>query len=265
MTCGIAPRPISNKKLRNKRSTKFGALLLTACFATIKFTTPACCEDGLKLKQMTAACGPQLVLVTPSFFKIELPNKFIVVSSAAPNWKVVTANTRSKLFCETQLSQFKADYITSATQMQLTDLALMQEIPSRTRLSKFGVHQCIDFAVKQDVDSSFNSFQGALSATYRVLDDAKMPAAVGRVLKRLCGFTSIKSNQLPISLVVISENGRPTRFLTTTEMITVQNAKAEVLPGNYKHVAKEVDVFRDSQMQEDIKDMLDADERKGIK
>lgn len=261
MTCGIAPKPISNRKLQNSCCTKSGASLLTTCFVLLEITSPARCEDGLKLKQMTAACGPQTVLVAPSFFKIELPSKFIVISSVAPDWKVVTANTRSKLFCETPLSQFKANYITSATQMQLTDLALMQEIPSKTRVSKFGAHQCLDFGVTQ-IDSSFNSFEGARSATYKVLDDGQMPIAAGKVLKRVCGFTSIKSNKIPISFEVISEKGTRSRFLTTTETLPAHNVKAEGLPNNYKHVAKEMDVFSDPQMQADIKDMLDANERK---
>ncbi|MBS1953400.1 MAG: hypothetical protein JST89_04390 [Cyanobacteria bacterium SZAS-4] len=225
------------------------------------FAAPAFCEDGHKLKQMTAACGLQNVLVAPSFFKIELPRKSIVISSKAPDWKIVTANTRSKLFCETPLSQFKANYIASATQMQLTDLALMQEIPAQKRASKFGAYQCIDFAVRQ-VDDSFNSFEGARSTTYRVLDDAKMPAAAGKVLKRLCGFTSIMSNKIPLSMEVISQQGMRSRFLITTEVIPAHDVKADVLSSKYKLVAKEIDVFRDPQMQEDIRDMLDANEHK---
>ena len=136
----------------------------------------------------------------------------------------------------------------------------MQEISSRKRLSKLGGHPCIDFGVTQ-VDFSFNAFKGAQAATYRVLDDATMPAAAGKVLKKLCGFASMKTNQIPLSLELVSSNGLLNRFLMTTEIATVHNVKAEGPPANYKHVAKEIDVFRDSQVQADIKDLLDAGER----
>ncbi|MBI2811284.1 MAG: hypothetical protein HYX67_10710 [Candidatus Melainabacteria bacterium] len=137
----------------------------------------------------------------------------------------------------------------------------MQEIDSRKRLRKIGGRDYIEFAVTQ-VDFAFNAFENARAATYRVLDDKKMPVAVGKVLKRICGFNSIKTNQIPISLEVVTNQGMLDRFLMTTEISTVQNVKAEGPPTNYKRVAKEMDVFRDPQMQEDIKDMLDANERK---
>lgn len=89
-----------------------------------------------------------------------------------------------------------------------------------------------------------------------------MPTAAGRVLKRICGFTSITTNKIPISMEVISEKGTRSRFLITTEVLPAHNVKAEGLSTNYKHVAKEMDVFRDAQMQADIKDMLDANDGK---
>jgi hypothetical protein len=89
-----------------------------------------------------------------------------------------------------------------------------------------------------------------------------MPVAGGKVLKRICGFNSIKTNQIPISLEVMTQRGVLDRFLITAEVSTVFNVKAEALPADYKRVAKEMDVFRDPQMQADIKDMLDASEPK---
>ncbi|CAN5420009.1 hypothetical protein BH10CYA1_BH10CYA1_02470 [soil metagenome] len=81
-------------------------------------------------------------------------------------------------------------------------------------------------------------------------------------MKRLCGFNSITTNQIPISLEILTHLGVLDRFLITTEVSTVPNVKAEGLPGGYKRVAKEMDVFRDPQMQADIKDMLEGSEPK---
>jgi len=257
MIFGIAPRQISNGKSPNSRRTKYGAALLTTGCTLIQLAPSAQSEDGLKLKQMTSACGPQNVLVSPSFFKVELPKKSLVLLGAAPNWKILTLNTRSKLFCETPLNKFNPSYITTPTQLHLTEIGLMQEDPSNKRARKIGGLAYIDYSVNQ-LDSTFTAFKDARAAGLRVIDDPRLPKAAGKVLKQLCGFNSIKTDQVPLTLEVLTKERMRDRFLFTTQITRVQNVKAEGAPKDYKRVGKEIDVFRDPQMQADIKDILDA-------
>lgn len=207
---------------------------------------------------MSSACGPQNVIISPKSFRVELPKKSLVISGAAPDWKILTVNTRGRLYCETPLKEFKASYIMTSTQLHLTELSLMQEIPSSQRMHKTrnGV-TCIDYSVGQ-VDDVFNAFKDARSATYRVLADAKYPKAAGHVVKLLCGFNSFKTDQFPLALQIVTRDGLLDRFLRTVEMEPVKDIRAIAPPKNYKRVDKEIDVFRDAQVQAEIREILDA-------
>lgn len=207
---------------------------------------------------MSSACGPQNVLLAPHFFKIELPKKSLQIIGAAPDWKILTLNTRSKLFCETPLNAFEASYITTSTQLHLTEVILMREISSRAKPIKMpdGL-ECIDYPVGQ-VDNLFNAYKDARSAVYRVLNYAGLPKPAGRVAKRLCGFNSFKTDLFPVTLELVTQDGLRNRFLWTAEITPVKNVKAEAVPRGYKKVAKEIEVFRDAQVQAEIKDILDA-------
>lgn len=258
MTCGIALKQTSKKRSQNNHRTIFSAALFTACNLAIQSTSAAMSEDGLRLKQMSSACGQQNVLLAPHYFKIELPKKSLQIIGAAPDWKILTLNTRSKLFCETPLNAFEASYITTSTQLHLTELILMREIASRAKHVKMqnGL-DCIDYPVGQ-IDHSFNAFKDARSSVYRVLNYANLPKPSGKVVKRLCGLNSFKTDLFPITLEIVNQDGFRNRFLWTAEISPVKNVKPEAVPKGYTKVGKEIEVFRDAQVQAEIKDILDA-------
>jgi hypothetical protein len=215
-------------------------------------------EDGYRLKQHSSACGLQNITISPHFFKVELPKESLVIMGKAPKWKILTLNTRGKLFCETPINEFKASYISTSTQLHLTELSEMQEITNRAKVRKTreGL-ACIDYPVAQ-VDDVFNGFKGARAANFRVLDDPTLPAAAAKVVKRISGISSFKTDRFPLALEMIMRDGMRTRFLWTSEILPEKNVKPEGVPKDYKRVSKEIEVFRDAQVQEDIRDMLET-------
>jgi hypothetical protein len=258
MISGTVPKKTSSNRSPNRKSTTYSALFLLAGGIITQYAPAAFCEDGFRLKQLSSACGLQYVLIAPHFFKVELPKECLVITGAAPNWKIVTMNTRSKLYCETPLNDFKASYITTSTQLHLTELSEMREISNRAKSHKTreGL-ACIDYPVGQ-IDDVFNGFKGARAANFRVLDDPTLPAAAARVVKKISGISSFKTNLFPLALELILKDGMRTRFLWTSEVQPEKDIKSELVPKNYKRVNNEIEVFRDAQVQEDIREMLET-------
>jgi hypothetical protein len=219
-------------------------------------------EDGFRLRQLSCTTGTHYVLVSRNFFKVELPNSSLIITSTAPKWNVLTYNTRSKLYCETPLKDFKASYINNTTQIQLTELAMLQEIAAKQRARKIGGNDYIEYPLMIDQDQTWPAFAGAKGARLVVLADPHLPKAAGKILKRICGLNSIKTDQVPIKVEVLTKDGTVSRYLRTIAGSHIAHVETEVTPKGYTRVAKEFDVIRDKQMQSDIKEILDASDHK---
>ncbi len=215
------------------------------------------CEEGYRLRQLSSTTDTQNLLVSRNFFQIELPKSSLRITSTGPSWNVTTYNTRSKLYCETPLKDFKASYINNTTQLELTEIALLQELAAKQRSRTIGDIGYIEYPLIM-VDQTLGTFAGARGAKLLVLADPEMPKAAGKIMKKICGLNSVKTDQIPIEIGILTKDRSTSKFLRTIAASRVAHVAIEVTPKGYTRVAKEFDVFRDKQMQSDIKDILDA-------